>query len=68
MNSDVLKALSVWSSLTGLVLAIFYFTTLWLEVPTPAWLPMLIAIIGGYELFNYGQELKGRREIDGPHG
>jgi hypothetical protein len=68
MNSDVFKALSVWSCLTGFILAAFYFTALWLEFATPAWLPSLIAIIGGYELFNYGQDLRSRHETDGGHG
>jgi hypothetical protein len=67
MNSDVFKALSVWSCLTGFILAAFYFTALWLELATPAWLPSLIAIIGGWELYMYVSALKSRG-AGGGHG
>ena len=68
MNSDVFKALSVWSCLTGFILAVFYFSALWLEFATPVWLPMLIAIIGGYELYMYFSDLRSRTGAGGGHG
>jgi hypothetical protein len=68
MNSDVIKALSVWSCLTGFILAVFYFTALGMEIATPAWLPSLIAIIGGWELYMYVNERRSRTGADGGHG
>ena len=51
MKQREMDNLSTLSCTTGLVLVAIYFVAGWLELPSPAWLPMLISSIAGFELF-----------------
>jgi hypothetical protein len=53
----------VWAAITGLVLAVWYFGATYLAMQPSHLLPMLVAAIGGFELFLYAQDvwLKRRR-------
>ena len=53
----LLAYLRVWAAITGLLLVIGYFGALYLGVKITQTLPMLIASIGGFELFLYAQDL-----------
>jgi hypothetical protein len=55
----LLDLLRVWAALTGLVLAAAYFGALYFGVKAPmlAMLPLLIAAIGGFELFLFSQDV-----------
>ncbi|MDE2619776.1 MAG: hypothetical protein KGL54_06390 [Sphingomonadales bacterium] len=47
----------VWAALTGLILAAWYFGSLYVGLKMSDTLPMLIAGIGGFELVLFGQDL-----------
>lgn len=51
----------VWAMLTGVVLSAWYFTELYLGAGHTDSLPMLIAAIGGFELFHYAQDILIKR-------
>jgi hypothetical protein len=51
----------LWAMLTGLVLAAWYFGELYLGAQVTETLPMLIAAIGGFELFHYAQDILIKR-------
>ncbi|MBC2666375.1 hypothetical protein H7F51_12670 [Novosphingobium flavum] len=52
----------VWAVLTGLVLAAWFFGTLWLGMKTSDTVPMLISAIGGFEMMLYVQDLVLKRK------
>jgi hypothetical protein len=56
---SLLDLLRVWAAVTGLLLAIWYFGALYLGAMAYAspMLPMLIASIGGFELFLFSQDV-----------
>ena len=56
---SMLDLLRVWAAVTGLLLATVYFAALYLGVKAQmlAMLPMLVAAIGGFELFLFSQDL-----------
>jgi hypothetical protein len=58
-NFSLLDLLRIWAALTGLVLAAGYFAALFFGVKTPVvtMLPMLVAAIGGFELFLFSQDM-----------
>ncbi len=47
--------------LTGVVLAAWYFAELYLGARHTDTLPMLIAAIGGFEMFNFAQDILIKR-------
>ncbi|MDF8331611.1 hypothetical protein [Novosphingobium cyanobacteriorum] len=55
MKQDQTRQLSILACASGLVLAAIFFGALYLHADTPDWLPMMIAAIGGFELFLFGQ-------------
>jgi len=55
----------VWAAVTGLVLAAWFFAQFYLEGQAPELIAMLVAAIGGFELFLYGQDLLRRRRQNG---
>lgn len=61
MNTTILRHVSVVACLAGLATAAVYFLALWKGTPTPPWMPVLIALVGGYELVQWGQSLWFRR-------
>ena len=54
---SLLDLLRVWAAVTGLLLAIWFFGALYLEMKTSPLLPLLIAAIGGFELFLFSQDV-----------
>jgi len=61
VKQDQTRQLSILACATGLVLAAIYFAALYLHADTPDWLPMMIAAIGGFELFMFGQSMLLKR-------
>jgi hypothetical protein len=53
--------LRVWAAVTGLLLAAWYFGALYLSIGLSQTLPMLIAAIGGFELFLVAQDFWFKR-------
>ncbi|WP_084280199.1 hypothetical protein [Novosphingobium sp. B1] len=51
----------LWAMLTGLVLAGWYFGELYFGAKPTDTLPMLIAAIGGFELFHCAQDILIKR-------
>lgn len=54
---SMLDLLRVWAAVTGLLLAAWYFGALYFGVKPSPMLPMLVAAIGGFELFLFSQDL-----------
>jgi zinc transporter ZupT len=54
-------SLRVWAAVTGLLLAVWYFGALYLKMDVSQTLPMLIAAIGGFELFLVAQDFWFKR-------
>lgn len=55
----------VWAAATGLALAGWFFLQLTMGGKTPELIPMLVAAIGGFEMFLYGQDIVRRRRQNG---
>lgn len=62
MNLSTFDMVRVWAALTGLVLATVYFLVMALGHEPSQTITMLVAGIGGFELFLVGQDylLRGR--------
>lgn len=54
---SLLDHLRVWAALTGLLLAAGYFGALYLGAAAPQMLPLLITMIGGFEMFLFAQDI-----------
>jgi hypothetical protein len=56
---SLLDSLRVWAALTGLLLVAAYFAALYLGVAgtTVTLMPMLIAAVGGFEMFLFAQDM-----------
>lgn len=55
------ELMRVWAAATGIVLALWYFTAVWLNrAPLPA-LALLVTAIGGFEMMLTGQDLLLKR-------
>ncbi|MCW1428539.1 hypothetical protein [Novosphingobium sp. JCM 18896] len=54
---SLLDSLRVWAAVTGVLLALGYFGVLLAGGEPTQTLPMLVAAIGGFELFLYAQDL-----------
>ncbi|MCK9544340.1 MAG: hypothetical protein M0R03_20160 [Novosphingobium sp.] len=58
MKAGTFDLMRGWAALTGLVLALWYFGQVWEGVAAPSpTLPMLVAAIGGFELFLFAQDM-----------
>jgi apolipoprotein N-acyltransferase len=58
----MLDQMRVWAAVTGLALAMWYFVSLYIGMKPSPMLPMLVAAIGGFELFLYAQDLWLKRK------
>ena len=56
-----MQQLSVLACCTGLVLAVLCALAFWNRAPTFDQWAMLVAAIGGFELFLFGQDFKAKR-------
>ena len=56
-RAAILRQVSIVACLVGLATAAVYFLATWTGAPVPQWMPMLIALIGGYELVQWAQAL-----------
>ena len=68
MNRREMDLLSALACATGLVLAAIFFGRLWLDMPSPDWLPMMIAAIAGFEIFMVIDADRRRRAGGGSNG
>ena len=68
MKRREMDNLSALSCMTGLLLLAIYFVSKWLELPSPGWLPMLIAAIAGFEMFMVFNAARNRRAGGGSNG
>ncbi len=68
MKRREMDNLSALSCATGLLLLAIYFVSKWFELPSPAWLPMLITAIAGFEIFMVFNALRDRRAGGGSNG
>ncbi len=57
MSPAAVRQVSVIACLVGLAVSAVYFLATWNGTPTPAWMPMVVALIGGYELVQCSQGL-----------
>ncbi|WP_420382526.1 hypothetical protein [Novosphingobium sp.] len=56
-RSEILRQVSIAACIVGLATATVYFLARWKGIPVPQWMPMLIAMMGGYELVQWAQAL-----------
>jgi len=61
VTADIFRQVSIVACLAGLATAVVFFIATWQHTPTPQWMPLLIALVGGYELFQWGQSLWFKR-------
>ncbi|NYH94331.1 hypothetical protein [Novosphingobium marinum] len=66
MRLQTFDLMRVWAAITGITLALWYFFEVWSGVRPADLVPMLVAGIGGFELFLYGQDVWLKRK--GRHG
>ena len=67
MKLNSFDMLRVWAAVTGIVLAMLYFGQVYDGAKVTDMLPMLIAAIGGFELFLLSQDFWVKR-FGGTHG
>jgi hypothetical protein len=53
--------LSVLACVTGLAMLAIFFVSTWAGVPSPDWLPMVIASIAGFEMYMVFDAARRRR-------
>lgn len=51
------RQISIAACLLGLATALVFFVGVWQGVRVPQWMPLLIAGIGGFETFQWGQDV-----------
>ncbi|WP_066556256.1 hypothetical protein [Croceicoccus bisphenolivorans] len=70
MRLNPTQQISVLASATGLILIAFHFLAMYLGTDTADWLPDVIACIGGFELYMFGQSQweAFKRRRGGPRG
>jgi hypothetical protein len=56
-----LDRLSVLACATGLAMLAIFFVSVWAGVPSPDWLPMVIAAIAGFEMYMVFDSARRRR-------
>jgi len=57
MSAQIVRQMSIVACLAGLATATVFFLAMWNGTPTPPWMPGLIAMVGGYELVQWGHSL-----------
>lgn len=57
----LMRQISIAACLTGLATALVWFVARWQGAQTPQWMPILIAMVGGFEMFQWGQDVWLRR-------
>ena len=57
MTGTILRHVSIVACLAGLATICVFFLATWRGTPIPQWMPVLIAMVGGYELVQWGQSL-----------
>ena len=57
----ILRQVSIVACLVGLATTAVFLLATWKGSPTPQWMPMLIAMVAGYELVQWGQGLWFKR-------
>jgi hypothetical protein len=62
MKLSMLDQMRVWAAATGLLLVAAFFGALYLGLHASPTLPMLIAAIGGFELFLFAQDVWLKRK------
>ena len=62
LNRETFDMMRVWAALTGIALAAWFFAALYLGFATPHAVPMLVAGIGGFELFLFAQDIARSRQ------
>ena len=62
MKFGTLDLIRVWAALTGLLLVAGFFGALYFGIKASPMLPMLVAAIGGFELFLFGQDIWLKRK------
>jgi len=62
----MLDQMRVWAAVTGLLLVVWFFGAIYLGYYASPMLPMLVAAIGGFELFLFAQDIWLKRK--GRHG
>ncbi len=68
MKLNSFDMLRVWAAVTGILVAALYFAQVYDGVKVTDMLPMLIAAIGGFELFLLSQDFWLRKGPGGSHG
>lgn len=66
MKYNTLDLTRVWAAITGIILALWYMAASYEGARPSDTLPLLVAAIGGFELFLFGQDLWLRQR--GRHG
>lgn len=61
MTAAAMRQVSIMACLIGLAVAAVFFVATWNGTPTPEWMPVVVALIGGFELVQFGQGLRDRR-------
>lgn len=54
MTRDILRQVSIITCLAGIATALVLFVALYRGTPVPVWMPVVIAMAGGYELAQFG--------------
>lgn len=65
LKLETFDMMRVWASITGLLLAVWFFAQFYMGGKPSEQLPMLVAAIGGFELFLYVQDMMRRRARNG---
>lgn len=65
LNRSTFEMMRVWAAVTGLALAAWFFLQLYLGGKTTEIVPMLVAAIGGFEMFLFAQDMMRRRRQNG---
>jgi hypothetical protein len=61
LNRETFDVMRVWAALTGIALAVWYFTALYLGFAQGETVPRLVAGIGGFEMVLFTQDMMRRR-------
>jgi hypothetical protein len=68
VSVELFTMVRVWAAITGLVLAIWGLLSAWFGVGHSDLVPMLVAGIGGFEIFLTMQDAWARRRAGGSRG
>lgn len=65
LKLETFDMMRVWAAVTGLLLAAWFFGQLYMGVKPSEHVSMLVAGIGGFELFLFVQDVMRRRRSNG---